>query len=114
MLKAVASGGSGRGHAGALVGNSSAGLIEAAATGVHVYDLGPRQRGRESHANVRRLEHAADAPAFWKLVDQTRSATRARAASGNSGHGRAGAQIARLLAQTDPHEQRLLRKRNAY
>lgn len=108
LLKALARRG------GALVGNSSAGLIEAAATGIRVYDLGPRQRGRESHPNVRRLEDATDALAFWARIDRNRSSARPRTASGASRQGRASAQIAALLAQTDPREERLLRKHNAY
>lgn len=44
--------------AGVLVGNSSAGLIEAAALGVPVVDVGSRQGGRERGPHVRHVPHA--------------------------------------------------------
>ena len=40
---------------GALVGNSSAGLIEGPAIGCPVVDIGPRQAGREAPGSVRRI-----------------------------------------------------------
>lgn len=43
-----------------LVGNSSCGLIEAAAIGLRVLNLGPRQSGRERGSNVVSLEHWSD------------------------------------------------------
>lgn len=39
-------------HAGALIGNSSAGIIESAALGTWTLDIGPRQSGREHSANL--------------------------------------------------------------
>jgi UDP-hydrolysing UDP-N-acetyl-D-glucosamine 2-epimerase len=104
LLKRIASSG------GVLVGNSSAGLIEAAALGVPVVDIGPRQGGRERCVNVVHVdaEHAIGA-----------SVRRARALDRSAfehpyGDGRAGTRIAAALASVNPHDPRVLRKRCAY
>lgn len=106
LLKRVARNG------GALFGNSSAGLIEAAAIGLPVANVGPRQNGRERGGNV------VDAPLggdmslpFKRLRTLVR---RGVSASRLFGDGRAGPRIAALLAQTDPHSPALLRKHNSY
>lgn len=44
---------------GLLVGNSSAGLIEAAILGTRVVNIGPRQHGREHAANVRHADESS-------------------------------------------------------
>src|SRR5262249_45316744 len=99
---------------GILVGNSSAGLIEAAAIGLPVVNIGPRQDGRERCANVidvplsrtRFGDHVSDAIA--------RSFRRTFPAKHPYGDGRAGPRIARLLAAVNPNDPGLLRKRNTY
>lgn len=93
---------------GVLVGNSSAGLIEASALRCPVVDIGPRQRGRERVGNVVHveLEHAEGVRA---------AVARARALDLSGlvhpyGDGRAGQRIAGVLAATDPATPGLLRK----
>jgi len=99
---------------GVLVGNSSAGLIEAAALGVRVVNIGPRQDGRERTGNVADIK-------LKSLDTLAAAAMRARSASRlqpsqTYGDGRAGERIVKLLARTslDPRSPALLRKRNAY
>ena len=83
----------------ALVGNSSAGIIEASALGVRVLDLGRRQRGRERAANV--VACATAEPAL--LEDAFERLARApRSTAHPYGDGSASARIARLLAELDP------------
>jgi len=100
---------------GILVGNSSAGIIEASALGLPVVNVGARQSGRERGPNVR------DPDPRWpnlgpRIGNAIANALQAaeRPVSNLYGDGRAGPRIARLLAATDPHEPRLLRKRIAY
>lgn len=107
LLKAMASRG------GALVGNSSAGLIEGAYTGIPVIDLGPRQAGRESHARVLSVRELNDIGSLARYPGVVRRLLGKRPTH-PFGDGRAGEGIARLLAQTDPYARALLRKRNAY
>lgn len=97
---------------GVLVGNSSAALIEAAALGVRAVDIGPRQAGRERFANV---VTAADesGPAVARALAAALALDPSPVGPG-LGDGRAGPRIAALLAATDPHDERLLRKRCAY
>lgn len=99
---------------GVLVGNSSAGLIEAAAIGVRVINIGPRQDGRERSGNV------IDIPRS-KLDSLAAAVVRARSAPAPQradayGDGRAGSRIAKLLSSSalDPRSAELLRKRNTY
>ncbi len=100
---------------GVLVGNSSAGLIEAAALGVPVVDIGRRQAGRERP------------PSVFGATDESpesiaRALTSARAfqsiqpgqAQHPYGDGRAGARIAEVLSRTDARNPGLLRKHCAY
>jgi UDP-N-acetylglucosamine 2-epimerase len=99
-------------HAQAMIGNSSAGVIEAPSLGLPVVNIGQRQRGREHADNIiftgydlneiesamRRVTH-----------DET---FRAQAARGLTpyGDGRAGRRIATILAETRINT-RLLHKR---
>jgi UDP-N-acetylglucosamine 2-epimerase len=100
---------------GYLIGNSSAGLIEAAALGVTVVDVGPRQSGRERPVHVihlpdpdsRSLARACGAAVARTLAKPSR-------VSHPYGDGRAGPRIASLLARVDPHDPALLRKHNTY
>ncbi len=99
---------------GLLIGNSSAGLIEAAAIGLPVVNVGPRQRGRERGTNVIDVafdhHHEAFSRAMHEAIEAAASMKPAK--QHPYGHGRAGEHIAKLLAQTDPVP--LLRKRNSY
>lgn len=98
---------------GLLVGNSSAGLIECAALGVPVLNVGPRQAGRERGRNV----VDADPLDTVGIASAIRKADRLAgrlAPSRLFGDGRAGERIAALLTRVDPHDPSLLRKRNAY
>lgn len=96
---------------GCMIGNSSAGLIEAAAIGLIVGNIGPRQEGRERAGNVVEL---VDGPEdLAKNVRAITARLRSRVQRSQVfGDGRAGARIADLLARTDPGP--LLRKQNAY
>lgn len=100
------------GAGGVLVGNSSAGLIEAAALGLGVVNVGDRQAGRERGGNV------ADVPqpspeAVARGVDEARTRG-GRGTAHPYGDGRAGARIARALANVDPRAPGFVRKLNAY
>ncbi|MDI1289281.1 MAG: UDP-N-acetylglucosamine 2-epimerase, partial [bacterium] len=95
---------------GVLVGNSSAGLIEAAVLGVPVVDIGRRQGGRERPAGVIH-EDVLDESGLKRAMEA------ARAASGQPhpyGDGHAGERIAAALVRVDPQDPALLRKRNTY
>lgn len=97
---------------GVLVGNSSAGLIEAAALGCPSVDVGQRQSGRER----------AEGATVWAAEESEAVASATRAARGLGpveidhpfGDGRAGERIAQALARFDPHDEGRLRKRCAY
>lgn len=97
---------------GVLLGNSSAGLIEASALGVRVIDVGPRQNGRERTDNVVHVPHAT-MPSFLRALS---AFTRKKGPRVKHpyGDGRAGPRIAQLLAKFDPHEPAMLRKRIVY
>jgi len=107
-----------------LVGNSSAGLIEAPALGVPVVDLGPRQGGRE---RPRCVIHVLD-PAVEGGVEHAVERALERGQPGRPGRlgrfdpgppehpygdGRAGHHVAELLAAPDLGRYPI-RKRNAY
>jgi UDP-hydrolysing UDP-N-acetyl-D-glucosamine 2-epimerase len=95
---------------GVLVGNSSAGLIEGAALGVGVVDIGPRQGGRERYSNV---VHADTPEGVRDAVKKARAVDPAGVKHGY-GDGRTGERAAALLATVSPHDPALLRKRNTY
>ncbi|MBX3409725.1 MAG: UDP-N-acetylglucosamine 2-epimerase (hydrolyzing) [Phycisphaeraceae bacterium] len=97
---------------GVMVGNSSAGLIEAAALRLPVVDIGMRQAGRERCGNVVHVDQEYPEPvrsAVERAVLMDLSGL-----SHPFGDGHAGEQIARALAETDPSDAALLRKRCAY
>lgn len=106
LLKRVAASG------GVLVGNSSAGLIEAAALRLPAVDAGPRQGGRERPPNVISFE-GESALAVRRAVERARGLDRS-ALTHPYGDGRAGERTAALLASTDPGSAMLLRKRCTY
>lgn len=94
----------------ALVGNSSAGLIECAALGVPCVNVGTRQAGRERGANV--VDAGDDARRLTAAI--------ADAAAGGPRHGvhpygdgRTGDRVAAILSTFDPAVHRLT-KRNTY
>ena len=93
-----------------LIGNSSAGLIEAAALGLPVINIGPRQAGRERADNVIEVPDPTAAAITAAIKD---AATRPRCTAHPYGDGRAGQRIAAALAalRLNPPT---TRKRNAY
>ena len=109
LLKRLARGGDRGASAGVLVGNSSAGLIECAALGCPVVNVGARQAGREYGPNVIHVGEVAEAirtaiaRAMMLTLDPRRHPY---------GDGFAGRRIADVLARTDGGL--LLRKRCAY
>jgi UDP-hydrolysing UDP-N-acetyl-D-glucosamine 2-epimerase len=96
---------------GVLLGNSSAALIEAAAIGLPVVDVGPRQSGRERCDNAVHAQERTDA-----IVTALRHARLLPRSTGYHpyGDGRAGVRIAEILAQLDPKGPLLGRKRCTY
>ncbi len=94
----------------ALVGNSSAGIIEAASLGTPVVNIGNRQRARERNANT--LDCAADQTSIAAALRQALDHGPWSPAN-RYGDGQAGARIADLLA-TLPIASDLLDKVNAY
>jgi UDP-hydrolysing UDP-N-acetyl-D-glucosamine 2-epimerase len=112
LLKKMAAMHRGDSTGGVLVGNSSSGLIEAAALGCPTVDIGQRQAGRER----------AEGLTFWAAEDthaisealQLAASCDTDSASHPFGDGNAGVRIAAALAELDPHEERRLRKHCAY
>ncbi len=101
LLKRLAASG------GVMVGNSSAGLIEAAALGLPVVNIGRRQASRESGTNV---EHADEgSTAVRSAIDRALTIDRGTI-SHPFGDGRSGERIAHLLACQDPRDPAMLRK----
>lgn len=97
---------------GVLVGNSSAGLIEAAVLRLPAVDVGPRQAGRERPPNV--LTAAGEAPeAVARAIEAVRRIDREKL-DHPYGPGETGRRIADVLARTDPHAAGLVRKHCAY
>jgi GDP/UDP-N,N'-diacetylbacillosamine 2-epimerase (hydrolysing) len=93
-----------------MIGNSSAGIIEAASFGTPVVNVGSRQRLRERNANVRDSEGApaALAAAIAAALGQGR-----HDGANIYGDGRAGARILDLLRSL-PIDSSLLAKTNVY
>lgn len=94
----------------AIVGNSSAGLIEAAALRVPCVNIGPRQNGREKLGNV--IDCGYDQKAITRAVRKAMTLDLRRLRH-PYGRGHAGQRIADLLARTDPATVPLS-KRNTY
>lgn len=89
-------------RAAALVGNSSAGLIEAAAVrrvGLPVVNIGPRQGGRERPGNVIDCDYGREAVA--RALKRALARRAPRGFRHPYGDGRAGERIADLLAKVD-------------
>ncbi len=103
LLRRLAGGG------GILAGNSSAGLIEAAALRLPALDVGRRQSGRERPGNVVHCAGPDDpGPALDAALEMDRNAI-----IHPYGDGRAGQRIANLVSETTDRA-RLLRKRCTY
>jgi GDP/UDP-N,N'-diacetylbacillosamine 2-epimerase (hydrolysing) len=93
-----------------MVGNSSAGIIEAASFGTPVVNIGMRQNLRERNANV--IDCAAEPAAIEAAL--ARALRQGRHAAQNVyGDGTAGPRIVELLA-TVPLDPQVLMKTNAY
>lgn len=97
---------------GVLVGNSSAGLIEAAALGVPVVNVGLRQSGRERPPNVVDVEHE-QAEAIRQAIARARTIEQEPRVN-PYGDGHAASRIADALARVNPRDRTLLRKHNTY
>lgn len=98
--------------AGVLVGNSSAGLIEAAGVRLRTVDVGPRQSGRDTPGNVVHAERET-AGAVAAAVSKALALDVSRLEH-PYGDGRAGERAAAALAAVDPRDGRVVRKRCAY
>lgn len=96
---------------GVLVGNSSAGLIEAPALGVPVVNIGRRQAGRERPPGVVDVEHERRDDLKAGVI-QARRQHASRAVTFGDGH--AATRIAEALARVNPRDPGLLRKHNVY
>jgi UDP-N-acetylglucosamine 2-epimerase (non-hydrolysing)/GDP/UDP-N,N'-diacetylbacillosamine 2-epimerase (hydrolysing) len=101
--------------AGALAGNSSAGIKEARAFGCPCVNIGSRQRGRLRAANVLDVDYdaAAIARAIRQCVHDPVFRELCRSCENPYGEGRAGERIAEVLA-TIPIGPGLTRKRLTY
>lgn len=95
---------------GLLLGNSSAGLIEAAAINCRAVNVGPRQAGRESPASVVNVE----SPSVGAIAAAIASHRLPGKPEHPYGDGRSGPRIASLLAAIDLDDPALIRKRCAY
>lgn len=95
-------------HAGVLIGNSSAGLIEAAALGLPVVNIGLRQTGRQQAANVVDVAHETT-HAIASGIMQARSLDLTDKPH-PYGQGDAGLRIANHLAQCNPNAVDFTRK----
>jgi UDP-hydrolysing UDP-N-acetyl-D-glucosamine 2-epimerase len=97
---------------GLLLGNSSAGLLEAAALGLPVVDVGMRQGGRERCGNVVHVDQEYPEP-VRAAIDRA-LALDLSSLEHPYGDGHAGEHIAKALSEADPRDAALLRKRCAY
>lgn len=86
-----------------LVGNSSAGIIEAGAFGTPVVNVGPRQAGRERGGNVFQAEWTT--PSIRRAIDRALERGRKLVADNPYGSTGSGARIARTLASVRLTEQ---------
>jgi GDP/UDP-N,N'-diacetylbacillosamine 2-epimerase (hydrolysing) len=94
-----------------MVGNSSAGIIEAASLGLRVVNIGSRQQRRERSENVIDVSQV-DRQAIGAALARALRAPRQRFRN-IYGDGCAGERIVELLA-TFPIDRSLLQKTNAY
>lgn len=97
-------------HAGALVGNSSSGIIESTSLAVPAVNVGIRQAGREHAANV--IDVPADRSAIQKAVRRALSPQFERSIQGLEspyGKGNAARIITRVLVKAPPAPQLLFK-----
>lgn len=99
------------GTGGVLAGNSSAGLIEAAALRLPVVNVGARQGGRQTPDNV--VQAGESVASVRRALDRAARLDRSLFFH-PYGDGHAGERIAAALARIDPHQPGFLRKRNRY
>ena len=99
-------------HAQAMIGNSSAGVIEAPSLGLPVVNIGHRQRGREHASNIIFTGYDLDeiASAVRHVTQDKAFRDQAARCQTPYGDGRTGQRIARILADTQI-DARLLHKR---
>ncbi len=100
-------------HAGAILGNSSGGVIESASLGVPALNIGIRQQGREHAANV--LDVPAETRAILRALKKALSPEFRRSVQDLEnpyGDGHAAQRIAKVLAEA-PLGSELLLKRQA-
>ena len=95
-----------------IVGNSSAGLIEAAACGVPCVNVGPRQAGRERCAGVVDVA-PADPLAIARGIDEAKARRTGVAWSHPYGDGQSGERIAAVIESLRTKAPSV-RKRNSY
>ena len=97
-------------NAGALIGNSSSGIMETPALGVPCVNIGDRQRGRMRAANI--IDVEPDADAIFEAVGRATDPSFARELTGlfnPYGDGDAGRRMAEAIASAPPRDV-LLRK----
>jgi UDP-hydrolysing UDP-N-acetyl-D-glucosamine 2-epimerase len=99
-------------HAQAMVGNSSAGILEAPTLGLPTVNIGMRQRGREHADNVIFTDYDPSEISAALTKATSDAAFRAKVAKGETpyGNGTTSQHIARILHQTDINA-RLMHKR---
>ncbi|MFH1391995.1 MAG: UDP-N-acetylglucosamine 2-epimerase [Candidatus Diapherotrites archaeon] len=97
---------------GAIVGNSSSGIIESAAFGIPAVNIGIRQDGRERSTNVIDAPHDAKKieKAIIKALYDKKFIKKAKKARIIYGNGTAGKKICQILAKTSIN-QKLLQKK---
>ena len=102
-------------RASVLIGNSSAGIIEAPLFGLPAVNVGPRQHAREHAAHVAFVDHDADQieQAVRRALDDEDYRAAVRNADKLYGDGTAGSQIANILAKV-AIDDRLVRKVSTY
>jgi UDP-N-acetylglucosamine 2-epimerase (non-hydrolysing)/GDP/UDP-N,N'-diacetylbacillosamine 2-epimerase (hydrolysing) len=102
-------------YAGAMVGNSSSGIIEAPFFGLPVINIGTRQQGRQRAENVLDVPHDKDAilQAIRTALTDEAFVQQARHCTNPYGDGHAGERIAQTLAEI-PLDRGFLQKRLAY
>jgi UDP-hydrolysing UDP-N-acetyl-D-glucosamine 2-epimerase len=90
-------------HCYAMVGNSSAGILEAPSAQLAVIDIGERQKGRLRAANVVHADGSRESlRAAWHRIGRPAFRRRLTKLVNPFGDGHTGARIARVLARVDP------------
>lgn len=102
-------------NAGALVGNSSSGILEAPTFGVPVVNIGNRQRGRQQAENILNCSYDAKdiAATIERAVTDNDFRQQAKGAINPYGDGKSGPRICEILQSIDL-DRKLLDKQNMY